>query len=86
MNDDLWMRVQIHVIDHANGGCTGIELIIDEAIDEGHISPEEYRDNESSIHAMIDQQIFECTCCNWVWPISEMSDKNDDWECNDCND
>lgn len=33
--------------------------------------------------AKLDELVFECTCCNWWFEQSEMSE-NEDWVCIDC--
>lgn len=40
-------------------------------------------DMESAFCAELDSLVFECTCCNWWYETSEMSEYTD-WQCKEC--
>lgn len=86
MEKQIEIAVQ-NIVDSVEGGVSeDIMSLLNETINDGHISKEDYNKYEMEIIDMIDSQIFTCTRCNWTVPIEEMSAKNDNWECNDCND
>lgn len=87
MEDGLRSMIFLHVIDRVEGGTHhGIMQMIDEAIDDGFITEQEFRENELEICDMIDNHIFECSGCGWTLPVSETGeDQNGELRCGDCS-
>ena len=63
------------LIDALEGTCEGLHSMAEQlGIDDV---------DDTEITNIIDDHIFECSCCGWWSPISEMSDY-EDWICYDC--
>ena len=61
--------------------------LIDEAIQNGEITREEYDDNELEIAYLFDNFWFTCSVCGWTMPIGDMGEDVDgDMACASCSD
>lgn len=86
LSDDLYTRV-MEVIDSLRGSSDDILGKFDEVVEEGFITQEEWRKNESDILAVVDNNIFMCVTCGWTLNVDEMGEDTDGGElqCDSCD-
>lgn len=70
------------IIDDVVGTPRSVFGYIDEMIEDGTISKEEYHLNEVKILHDVDSEMFECSCCGWNYWIFEMGEEDE--LCTDC--
>lgn len=75
------------IIKQVSGSSTGIMGGVDQLIDEGLFTEEEFHDNELEILSIVDDSCFECVCCGWTLETSMLSDREfSELVCEDCED
>lgn len=84
LTDERRLEISIKFASEIEGGVTkDFMQIIDEWVEDGFISQEEYDLNEMAIAGIFDDGFFTCNGCGWTMPVCEMS-SDSDWECNEC--
>lgn len=61
------------IYDHVHGTCLDLMQAIDEMIENGDFSREQFLSNELEILRLVDDRMFNCECCGWNFETSEMS-------------
>lgn len=86
MSDDLMKRIDTIFARIEGGSAVDMYQLIDQAIDEGEITQEEYLKNEMAIANYFDTHYFTCSGCGWTMPISDMGEDSEvgDLVCTDC--
>jgi len=86
MNDDLRTRLWA-IFGRVEGGSTeDMWTMLDNAIDDGIITQEEFDENEKSIAHFFDDHWFNCASCGWTMPVEEMGeDLNGELACHECS-
>ena len=74
-NLDLWNKI----IEHLNGSCESLYQTLE------YYKAEALEDDLDFL-GYLDDQIFNCTCCGWWFPISEVTtdETQDELACNSC--
>jgi len=86
MNDDLSRRVTT-IFERIEGGSTeDWQSLIDQAIEDGNITQDEFDDNEMAIANLFDSRWFYCAGCGWTFPTDHMGeDRDGELMCEDCS-
>ena len=64
------------IYDRVVGSSNDMMMVIDEMIEDGDFSREQFLANELEILGSIDDRMFNCECCGWNCEINEMSWQN----------
>lgn len=82
-------KVEAYTVDliyRLNGSCDDIMAVIDNDIEDGDITREEFHDNEMAILEQVDNAIFNCARCGWWFELCELEDSEEgDLVCSSCN-
>lgn len=61
------------IYDRVSGTCHDTISVIDQMIEEGEFSREQFLANEMEILGSVDDRMFNCEICGWNFETSEMS-------------
>jgi hypothetical protein len=85
MNDELRNKF-VKIFQQVDGGSsTHMEAMIDDAIENGIITRNDFDDNELEVCGIFDNDWFTCLGCDWILPIEDQ-DERGEWHCKQCMD
>ena len=74
-NLDLWSKI----VEELNGSCDSLNQVL-----ENHEA--DALEDDTDFLGFLDDHIFNCVCCGWWFPISEVTtdETQDELACNSC--
>jgi hypothetical protein len=66
------MKIAKEAVEHLNGSCESL-----------YVNYSDYEENDEFL-AYVDEHIFNCVCCGWWFPVSDLNHKDGEYVCEEC--